>query len=155
VLPFFGVGDFARQDSRRALKVESVLQDYNGGNLIYDRARLLRRSAGCPERCLRGNGGQPLVDESNGEVRCGSEARCESRRIVGGRRPRTGQGEGKPDDELDRVELCGDRNDPLDVAGSALNRLHRGGEEGVEVAARDPNPNRSDVDADADSCAHR
>ncbi len=80
---------------------------------------------------MRGDRGQPFVDESDGTACRISQTLCEQNGVVCRCRARSGQRKRQPDNDLEGVLLVSDLNDPSDICGTrgiARNGLHGGGE---------------------------
>lgn len=134
--------------------IEGVLQNYNGRGLIDHGSRLLCRSSRAAHRRGGGDRRQSLIDESH---RCRGET---SKPL--GERPRVasrdglcaGQGKRKAHDNLDSLELARDREKSGGIPRPSRHSLNRSGQYSVQVTPCDANPDRADVNADANSGAH-
>jgi hypothetical protein len=155
VLPFVRVGDLARRSSRGALKVESVLHDYNGGNLINYGTRLPGCSSGRPQRRLRRHRRQAFVDQAHRQFCRRCEPTCEIGRVSGRSRFGAGKRQWQTNDQFESVGLRRDREDPFDVTRTSCHGLDRRRQHPVDVASGDADSHRANIHTDANSLTHR
>ena len=121
-----------------AALVEPALQDHHRRRLVDDTALTSGAHTRLPQRSLRADGGQPLVGQTHRNRgyparQHVSQSRSRPRRLADA----VGQGQRQTDDHLDRVEFGDQLGQPAQVAAGmvAANRLHRGRQYAVGVAA--------------------
>src|SRR5690625_2615586 len=133
------------------LLVDGCLQDHDGGDLVDHLSVAATGPTGVVQRLVGADRGEALIDEPHRNrlaclCQCLSVLTCH-----GGSTPlRSGEVARQAHDKAHHLKFPGDLGDPSKL-GRAVprDRLHRGGQECVAVAAGQPNTDITDVHAQA------